>query len=80
MMMMIMDDNDDDNGGYDDDNHRFQIIIAVVNEALREVIQFQEPGFGDYHMMMISAKMDPTYDTYDNNQKRLVYIKNYQDQ
>ena len=35
------DDHDDDD--VDDDNHRFQIIIAIVNEALREVIQFEEP-------------------------------------
>ena len=36
------DDHDDDD--VDDDNHRFQIIIAIVNEAFREVIQFEEPG------------------------------------
>ena len=43
-------DDDIDDKGYvhDDDTHRFQIIVAIVNEALREVVQFQEPGFGDY--------------------------------
>ena len=45
--MMIMED--------DDDNHRFQIIIAVVNEALREVIQFEESGIGDNNEWLVSV-------------------------
>ena len=43
----MLNDYDDDvgHGGYEsnDGNHRFQIIVTIVNEALREVIQFQEP-------------------------------------
>ena len=44
-MWSYQNDDDIDDGGYvhDDDTHRFQIVIAIVNEALREVIQFQEP-------------------------------------